>query len=154
MTARELMTSDPGACAPDDDLMTVLLLMRERQCGWAPVVDSRGTVVGVITDRDAAMAMVQFPTSSASAIAARAAMTADVVACVPGDTIRAVLTRMAMHHVRRLPVLDERRHLQGVISIDDIVCAVERRGMPSAETILEALRSIVSRRGVADAASQ
>ena len=52
--------------------------------------------------------------------------------------------------VRRLPVLDERRHLQGVISIDDILRLPQRRGVPYPEVILEALRAIVSRPTAAD----
>lgn len=145
------MKTDIGACAPGDELVTVLLLMRDRRCGWAPVVDSRGVVVGVITDRDAAMAMLNHPNRSATRVSARDAMTGDVVACAKADSVAAVLATMAKHHIRRLPVLDERGHLQGVISIDDIVCAGSRRGMPSSEAVLEALRAIVSRPTVADA---
>jgi CBS domain-containing protein len=151
MNVRDLMKTDIGACAPGDELVTVLLLMRDRRCGWAPVVDSRGVVVGVITDRDAAMAALNHPTRSATRISARDAMTVDVIACSATDPVRVALTTMAQHHVRRLPVLDERGHLEGVISIDDIVRAPQRRGVPDAETILEALRAIVSRPTVADA---
>ncbi len=76
-------------------------------------------MVGVITDRDAAMAMLNRLSKRTSHVRAREAMTPDPVACVQSDTLRAVLAMMARHHVRRLPVLDDRRHLQGVISIDD-----------------------------------
>lgn len=151
MTARDLMKTDIGACAPDDELVTVLLLMRERQCGWAPVVDSHGHVVGVITDRDAAMALLNHPTRGAARIAASDAMTRQVVACGPGDSIRVVLSAMASHHVRRLPVLDHNGHLQGVISIDDIIRAPQGRGMPEPYVLVEALRAIVTRPTVAEA---
>jgi CBS domain-containing protein len=150
MTARELMKSDIGACAPDDELVTVLLLMRERRCGWAPVVDSRGFVVGVITDRDAAMAMLNHPTRGAARVSARDAMSSEVVSCAPSDSARSVLSLMAAHHVRRLPVVDSNGHLQGVVSFDDIVLAPQKRGMPDAETVLDALRGIISRPTVAD----
>ena len=36
MNVRDLMKTDIGACAPGDELVTVLLLMRDRRCGWAP----------------------------------------------------------------------------------------------------------------------
>jgi CBS domain-containing protein len=150
MTTRDLMQTDIGACAPDDDLVTVLLLMRERRCGWVPVVDSKGIVVGVITDRDAAMAMLDHPSKSAMHVRAREAMTPDLFTCRASDTLRAVLEKMALHHVRRLPVLDDRRHLDGVISIDDILRLPQRRGVPNPEVILEALRAIVSRPTAAD----
>lgn len=150
MTVRDLMKTDIGGCAPGDDLATVLLLMRDRQCGWAPVVDSRGEVAGVITDRDAAMAMLDYPSRTASKLAARDAMTRDVVGCSETDTITKALQLMGHHHVRRLPVLDERRHLVGVISIDDILKAPRKRGTPTAEAIVDTLREIVSRPRVAD----
>jgi CBS domain-containing protein len=144
------MKTDIGACAPDDELVTVLLLMRDRRCGWAPVVDARGAVVGVISDRDAAMAMLNHPTRGASRVFARDAMSNHVVSCAPTDTIRHALDTMARHHIRRVPVLDGRQHLEGVLSIDDIVRAPQKRGMPKPETVLDALRAIVSRPTAAD----
>ena len=150
MNVRDLMKTDIGACAPGDELVTVLMLMRDRRCGWAPVVDSRGLVVGVITDRDAAMAALNHPTRSATRISARDAMTTEVLGCAANDSIRAVLAKLAAHHIRRLPVLDDRGHLDGVISIDDIVRAAGQPGIPHAEVILEALRGIVSRPTVGD----
>jgi CBS-domain-containing membrane protein len=146
------MKTDIGACAPDDELVTVLLLMRDRRCGWTPVIDRRGVVVGVITDRDAAMAMLNHPGRSASKLTARDAMTVDVIGCASRDGVRRVLGKMALHHVRRLPVLDSRGHLSGVVSIDDIVCERRKRGMPQAAVVLEALRAIITRPTAADAA--
>ncbi|MGC4084275.1 MAG: CBS domain-containing protein [Vicinamibacterales bacterium] len=150
MTVLDLMKTDIGACAPGDDLVTVLLLMRDRRCGWAPVVDSRGEITGVITDRDAAMAMLDHPARSAAKVSARDAMTTAVVSCAADDTLQSVLESMATHHVRRLPVLDSRRHLVGVLSIDDLLRAPRRRGLPDAESIVDAMRRIVSRPSVAD----
>ena len=151
MTARDLMKTDIGACAPDDELATVLMLMRERRCGWAPVVDSRGRVVGVVTDRDAAMSLLNHPTRGAARVQARDAMTRDVVGCTPSATLNEVLALMSSHHVRRLPVRDGAGHLQGVISIDDIVLATGTRGVPEADEVLDALRRILSRPTVAEA---
>jgi CBS domain-containing protein len=144
------MKTDIGACAPGDELVTVLLLMRERRVGWTPVVDSRGMVVGVITDRDAAMSLLNHPTRGAARVHARDAMTREVVGCGPSDTVETVMATMATHHVRRLPVRDGNGHLLGVISVDDIVRASHMPGMPRPEAIIDALRAIVSRPTVAD----
>ena len=140
VTVRDLMKTDIGACAPGDELATVLLLMRDRHCGWAPVVDGKGLVVGVITDRDAAMALLDHPGRGASRLTAREAMSRDVVGCGPQDRLPRVLQVMASRHVRRLPVLDERGHLAGVLSIDDIIKAAGTRGEPTAAGVLDALR--------------
>ena len=150
MTVDHVMKTDIGACAPGDDLVTALLLMRDRRCGWAPVVDSHSAVVGVLTDRDAAMALLNHPTLSAARIPVREAMTTPVIACERTTTLQAALVKMARQHGRRLPVLDGRKHLEGVISLDDIVRAPQGRGTPDAQELLDALRAIVSRPTVAD----
>jgi CBS domain-containing protein len=56
MTVKELMKTDVATCAPDSDLGAVIKTMRDRDCGFLPVVDSHGIVVGVVTDRDVCMA--------------------------------------------------------------------------------------------------
>jgi CBS domain-containing protein len=146
MTVKQLMKTDIGACAPADSVLTALQAMRERRCGWVPVVDSHGAVKGVITDRDAALAMADHPHRSAARISVDEAMSRNVISCVPDQNLKAVLATMAQYHVRRLPVIDRDGHLQGVLSIDDIVQAAPSRTTPSAEEIVDALRAICSPR--------
>ena len=59
-----------------------------------------------------------------------------------------VLATMAKHRVRRLPVLNKSGHLQGVLSIDDIVQAPQRRGAPTPEDIVAALKTMYAHRSV------
>jgi CBS domain-containing protein len=153
MTVKEVMKTDIGACAPGDDLLSVLQIMREHKCGWVPVVDSHGLVQGVITDRDAALAVVDHPHRTAARIAAEEAMSHAVFSCLPDQNLKTVLAAMAQHRVRRLPVMDKSGHLQGVLSIDDIILAPERRGSPTAEEIVGALRLICAPRTVIGVAS-
>jgi CBS domain-containing protein len=56
MTVKELMKTAVATCAPDNDLGAVVTIMRDRDCGFLPVVDSHGIVVGVVTDRDVCLA--------------------------------------------------------------------------------------------------
>ena len=71
-----------------------------------------------------------------------------VAAEVFSDDDEEVLATMATHHVRRLPVLDKHRHLQGVLSIDDIVQVPRRRGTPTAEEIVDAFKGIGAPRAI------
>lgn len=141
MIVDEIMKKDVAICSPHQDLADAAHLMRERACGFIPVVDIRGVLVGVLTDRDVCL-FASDRGRSMDHIAVADAMSAPVFSCFPEDNLNVALATMARHHVRRLTVTDERGHLRGVVSIDDIVRAPHRRGAPSAEEIVAALKAI------------
>jgi CBS domain-containing protein len=58
---------------------------------------------------------------------------------------------MSKHHVRRLTVLDKEGHLQGVLSMDDIVQAPGGRGTPTTEEIVDALKGVYKAGSIEDA---
>lgn len=147
MTVKELMNTAVATCAPDSGLASVIDLMREYDCGFLPVVDSHGIVVGVVTDRDVCMASGTKHRSLAR-ISVEETMSRPVFSCFADENVKTVLVTMAKHRVRRLPVLNKSGHLQGVLSIDDIVHAPTRRGAPTAEDIVAALKAIYAHRTV------
>ena len=51
---RDVMTKDPVFCQPGDSLTTVANIMKQKDVGSVPVVESGGSrrLVGIITDRD------------------------------------------------------------------------------------------------------
>jgi CBS domain-containing protein len=138
MKVQELMTIDVQCCEPGDDLAQVAQIMWDQDCGVVPVVEAFGRVAGVITDRDLCMAAW----SRGAALAAlRVAdtMSREVSGCSPLDEIEAALSTMRRVGVRRLPVLDERGALVGILSLNDVVVEAERqrergsRDLPAAE---------------------
>ena len=147
MIVREIMTPDVRTCAPDNDLAAAAKTMWDRDCGFLPVVDRHGTVAGVITDRDICRA-VATKHRTADHIAVSATMSHPAFACLAHENLKTVLVTMAKHHVRRLPVLDKNGHLEGVLSIDDVVRAPHRRGSPTSDEIVDALKGICERRTV------
>ncbi len=52
------MPADPEACLPSDSCAAAVAIMRRRNCGFVPIVDSHATkrLIGVVTDRDIAVA--------------------------------------------------------------------------------------------------
>jgi predicted transcriptional regulator len=52
LTAREIMTRGVKTVRRDSSLREVAQLMKDEDCGVVPIVDDRGTLVGIITDRD------------------------------------------------------------------------------------------------------
>lgn len=147
MTVKEVMNTAVATCAPDGDLNSVIGTMRERDCGFVPVVDAHGIVVGVITDRDVCLAGITRHRPLAR-VSVKETMSHPVFACFVDENVKTVLVTMAKHRVRRLPVLNKTGHLEGVLSLDDIVQAPRRRGAPTAEDIVAALKAIYARRAV------
>ena len=147
MTVKEVMNTAVAACAPASDLNSVIETMREHDCGFVPVVDSHGIVVGVITDRDVCIAGTTKHRPLAR-VSVKETMSHPVFSCFADENVKTVLVTMAKHRVRRLPVLNKNGHLEGVLSLDDIVQSPSRRGAPTAEDIVAALKAIYARRAV------
>ena len=147
MIVKEVMNTAVETCAPDSDLVAVVKVMHDRGCGFVPVVDSQGVVVGVVTDRDICLA-AGTRHRPLDRMSAGETMSHPVYSCFPDENDKAVLGAMAKHRVRRLPVLDKSGHLQGVLSMDDVVHAPHRRGAATAEEIIAALKAISAERPV------
>jgi CBS domain-containing protein len=147
MLVKDIMNKAVATCAPETDLASVIEIMRERDCGFLPVVDSHGIVVGVVTDRDVCLAGGAKHRLLAR-MSVRETMSHPVFSCFPDENLKVVLATMAKHRVRRLPVLNKSGHLQGVLSIDDIVQAPSRRGAPTADEIVAALKGVYVHRTV------
>lgn len=119
MEIRNLMTADPACCSPADSIQDVARLMAARHCGEIPVCD--GTkLVGVITDRDIALRVVAAGRAPAS-VEAQEVMTPEVYTIRTKDSIEDALDVMETNLVRRLPVLDERDTVVGIVSQTDLI---------------------------------
>jgi CBS domain-containing protein len=119
MNVEQIMTREPRAIGPEENLATAARLMWENDCGCVPVVDAEGQVVAMLTDRDVCM----HAWTQARALAdlpVRGAMSARVVSVSPGDPLERAEALMQEHQVRRLPVLDTRRRLLGLLSLNDL----------------------------------
>jgi CBS domain-containing protein len=51
-TVAEVMSVSPSCCAPDDDVQFVERIMEERQVRRVPVIDGRGSCVGMVSQAD------------------------------------------------------------------------------------------------------
>ncbi|HEY7288535.1 MAG TPA: CBS domain-containing protein [Vicinamibacterales bacterium] len=141
MLVKDIMKKSAATCATEHDLESVVGLMRNHDCGFLPVVDSNGVVVGVITDRDICLASGSKHRPLAR-ISVEQTMSHPVFSCFPDENLKIVLATMAKRRVRRLPVLNKSGHLEGDLSMDDIVSAPVRRGGPTADEIVAALKGV------------
>jgi CBS domain-containing protein len=148
MKVRDVMTQQVVSCRKDADIGTAARLMLEGRFGSLPVVDVRGRVVGMITDRDIAMAAATRQ-RNASHIGVHEAMSEKVRSCFAEEDLGVALKRMQEGQVRRLPVLDGTSHLVGILSIDDVALrAIYCTNGLSATEFVKALRSICSQKSV------
>lgn len=119
-----LMSRDVRHCAPDDTLDRAACLMWEHDCGCVPVCTANGSsrVVGMLTDRDICMAAL-FAGRPLADIKVYEAMSREVRACRPADRAAQVESAMRDRQIRRVPVVDERGRLLGIVSLADIARA-------------------------------
>ena len=144
MRIRELMTADPEACLATESCAAAVGIMRRRNCGFVPVVDSRAgrRVVGVVTDRDIALRFEQ-ERRPASEIPVGECMTREVKTVAPDAGLPEAARLMERFAIHRLPVVQDGR-LVGVLSLKDIAVAADKRwAYPESSTAEQKLGEIV-----------
>lgn len=142
MRVADIMTRDVQTCTPETTLPQVAKLMWEGCCGIIPVIDARGRVAGVVTDRDISMSIVKSARKPIN-IPAHEIMTHAVHACGADDNVRLALQTMKQFKVRRLPVIGADGLLKGILSIDDIILRALTPDAPTSAEIIESLREIL-----------
>ncbi|MBI4457232.1 MAG: CBS domain-containing protein [Acidobacteria bacterium] len=137
MKVREIMSVNPKSCRPETNLAAAAMIMWENDCGVVPVVDDKGKVTGMITDRDICIAVAS-KHRLASEIPVSELISGRVYSCAPDDDLKAALKTMEEKRVRRLPVVDKAGVLQGILCMNDIVLQAEEiRGKQVPELSLE-----------------
>lgn len=122
MKAAEIMTRDLRTVTADSRLEEAARLMRDADVGLIPVVDGTESrkVVGVISDRDIAIRVVAEGRDPSGATV-REAMSGDVRCCREDSSVDEVMQVMGREQVRRVPIVDERGALVGIVAQADIV---------------------------------
>jgi CBS domain-containing protein len=125
MKVQEIMSENVKACFPDTNLSTAISFMWEGDCGVLPVFVDGKTPIGVITDRDIAIA-VGARGRPAQEIRVDEVFTGQMFACSPDDDVHTALKTMRKHKVRRLPVVDDDGALKGILSINDVTLQAQK----------------------------
>ena len=127
MQARDLMTNNPRTCAPSDTLRDAISIMKDENVGIVPITEGNGAlrVVGVVTDRDAALKIGERDRRP-SDIPISEAMSTSIVQVRPDDSVDDVTRKMEDAQVRRILVTDNGR-LLGVIATADLARAAKTK---------------------------
>jgi len=132
MKVSKLMTTTLYTCRSTEFLDTPAKLMWDHDIGAVPVVDDRGRLVGIVTDRDIAMA-AHLCGEPLGCIRVITTMSPHVLSCRPDDEVASVETLMATRQIRRMPVIDERGMPIGIVSLNDLARAVAPKGLTTNE---------------------
>jgi CBS domain-containing protein len=156
MKVQDIMTSNVKSCRPETDLAAAAAMMLEGDFGVLPVVDNSGKAIGMITDRDIAIA-VATKGRPASQIAVSEVISGRVYSCHLNDGIKAALKTMRHEKVHRMPVVNDDGMLQGIVSMNDVVLRAEEargRHVPelSYEDAMSTLKAICEHRPLKAAA--
>ncbi|MGH8125667.1 MAG: CBS domain-containing protein [Rhodanobacteraceae bacterium] len=121
MNIKDIMTMNPICCRPNASLRDVAQVMRDEDVGEVPIVEADGAtkLVGVVTDRDIVVRAIAAGREP-SKLTARDCMTAPAITCSAGDTLQECAQAMALHRIRRMPIVDENGELCGIVAQADL----------------------------------
>lgn len=132
MLVRDRMSKPAVTITPEMPFQDALKLMREKGYRRLPVVDRRGELVGIVSERDLLYATPS-PASSLSVwelnyllsqLQVREIMTKHVITTTPDTPIEDAAEVMATRKIGGLPVVDANNYVLGVITETDIFRAL------------------------------
>ena len=113
------MIVDPVTCRPEQKISEALELMARFKISGVPVVDGKGKLVGILTNRD-----LRFETHPDRTIRTR--MTKDHLITTPvGTTLEQAKELLHEHRIEKLLVVDRAGNLKGLITVKDIQKAIK-----------------------------
>ncbi len=144
MRVHEVMARTVWTCRADEAMAAAARLMWEHDVGAVPVLDEKGKLVGIVTDRDLCMG-AYFSGEPLTAEPVEHVMSKVVFAIAPAETVEKAEELMRSKQVHRLPVLDGEK-LVGMISLGDLARAARARTAVSASEVNATLAAIVEPR--------
>ncbi len=116
-------------------------ILAEHHIGALVIQDSGGALAGIFSERDLVRAVAEDGVLSFSRTIG-AYMSRQVNTCHDSDTVEALMEMMTRGRFRHVPVLDERQHLAGMISIGDVVKTRIAEAMHEANSLREYISAV------------
>jgi IMP dehydrogenase len=113
------MIVDPVTVRPEQKIAEALDLMARYKISGVPVIDEKGKLVGILTNRD-----LRFETRPDRPISSR--MTKERLITTPvGTTLEQAKELLHRHRIEKLLVVDRNGNLKGLITVKDIQKAIK-----------------------------
>ncbi|WP_193368315.1 CBS domain-containing protein [Pelagibius marinus] len=124
MKVRQAMHAGVDWCAPDTPLSEIARIMRDDDIGAVPIGEN-DRLVGMVTDRDIVCRGFADGRDPAS-LTARDVMTEGIVYCMEEAEIEDAIHLMENKQIRRMPVINDKKRMTGMLSLGDLSHAAGR----------------------------
>lgn len=130
LTVKEIMRSSPLTVPAGVTVLQAAKAM-QKQDSSCVFIESKGKIIGIVTERDLARRVIARG-ASPNKVKVESVMTSPIIVVSPDAKIEDALKTMVTNKVRRLPVVDEKTGLAGLVSVTDIANALaEKAGYTS-----------------------
>ena len=120
MTVEDVARTGVLTASPDQSAGNLATVMKEENVGSVVIVDGDDHPVGIVTDRDLVLDVLE-PREDPSQVTAGDVMTEALVTVDPDRGVLDAIEVMHEHSVRRLPVVDSADAMAGIVTLDDLV---------------------------------
>jgi acetoin utilization protein AcuB len=128
MLIENWMTKDVVTATPETSMMKASKILKEKGISRLPVVDEKGVLQGIVSDRDIKDASPSKATTLdmhelyylLSEIKLKDIMTKKVVTIKKGETVDRAAAIMLEHKIGGMPVVDEDNKVVGIVTDSDI----------------------------------
>lgn len=145
MNIRDVMHQPVKCCDSSASLDQVASEMWNDDLGIVPIVDQEHRLLGVVTDRDIAMAATLKHKPLWEIEAGELIAGKPCHFCKPGDDVHHALEVMGSARIRRVPVVDDDQYVTGMVGLKDLAEHIQtapsgKQAELSAQELLETFR--------------
>jgi CBS domain-containing protein len=126
LRAADVMTPAPRTCSEFSTVIEAVMIFRDADCGAVPIV-ADGKPVAILTDRDIALAIAEFPDVATRPV--RDIMKPGIISVRPDEGLGEVCDALRSQSVRRVLVLDGAAAILGIIGWADVAPVLSDRMM-------------------------
>lgn len=119
-------------------LSEAVRILNSRKIGAVVVVDAKGKVAGILSERDVVRHLEKDPVAVLAG-PVRNVMTAKVITCTSASSVSDLMETMTRHRIRHIPIVEAGK-LTGIVSIGDVV----KRKIEEAEQEANALKEYIA----------
>jgi len=124
MNAGELCNRRVVIASPDLPVIDAARRMRKHHVGDLVVVEPAASgpePVGIVTDRDLVIEVLADNSGRASSMRVGSVMTCELVTANVNEDVSTILRKMRRSGIRRIPVVNSKGSLEGILTYDDLL---------------------------------